>query len=36
MKNAYTNISHFRFILFNLKFFGKVVTPKEKTNLRIF
>ena len=24
------NISHFRFILFNLKVFGEIVTPKDK------
>ena len=26
MKNARMNISHFRFILFNLKIFGEIVT----------
>ena len=26
MKKARMNISHFRFILFNLKIFGKIVT----------
>ena len=27
MKKARMNISHFRFILFNLKVFGETVTP---------
>ena len=26
MKKAWMNISHFRFILFNLKIFGEIVT----------
>ena len=30
MKNARMNISHFRFILFNLKIFGEIVTTKKK------
>ena len=28
MKNARMNISHFRFILLNLKIFGEIVTTK--------
>ena len=28
VKKARMNISHFRFILFNLKIFGKIVTAK--------
>ena len=31
MKNARMNISHFRFILFNLKIFGEIVTTNEKS-----
>ena len=27
------NISHFRFILFNLKIFGEIITTNEKTSL---
>ena len=31
MKNARMNISHFRFILFNLKIFGEIVTTIKVT-----
>ena len=32
MKKARMNISHFRFILFNLKIFGEIVTTNSKSN----
>ena len=32
MKKARMNISHFRFILFNLKIFSEIVTTKKKTH----
>ena len=31
MKKARMNISHFRFVLFNLKIFGEIVTTLKKT-----
>ena len=33
MKKAQMNISHFRFILFNLKIFGEIVTTKNNCTL---
>ena len=30
MKKAWLNISHFRFILFNLKILGEIVSTKNK------
>ena len=35
MKKARMNISHYRFILFNLKIFGEIVTTKKFDDLFI-
>ena len=32
-KKARMNISHFRFVLFNLKIFGEIVATKVKLNV---
>ena len=34
MKNARMNISYFRFIFFNLKIFGKIITPLTYRHIR--
>ena len=31
MKKARMNVSYFRFVLFNLKLFGEIVTTNKKT-----
>ena len=35
MKNVQMNISHFRFIFFNLKVFDEIVTPNKLLNVML-